>query len=119
MVTNTWMNANTELEFFTAPESQFCQGLRGNNGMTDGQKLLESEQMDCRGAGVVQTTSWVLRAVVGSMASVASMAWMDLMALELKSERESSGLVSTCCIPLSVSSPLFCFWLDVLLVQCC
>ena len=54
MVTNTWMNANTEQELFTAPEYQFCQALRGNNGMTAGQKLLESEQMDCRGAGVVQ-----------------------------------------------------------------
>ena len=28
--------------------------------MTAGQKLLESEQMDCRGGGVVQTTSRVL-----------------------------------------------------------
>ena len=98
MVTNTWMNANTELEFFAASVSQFCEFPRGNNGMTAGQKLLESEQMDCRRAGLAQTTSWVLMAGVASMASmttmasmvVASMAWMVLMALELKSERESA-----------------------------
>ena len=93
--------------------------------MTAGQKLVESEQMDCRGAGVVQTTSWVLTAVVASMASMASMvasmapmapmasmvvasmasmAWMDLMAPELKSEREKVQLFgghllhSTLCI---------------------
>ena len=76
MVTNTWMNANTEQEFFTAPESQFCQALRGNNGMTAGQKLLESEQMDCKRTGVVQTTLWVLMAVVASMAPMAPMASM-------------------------------------------
>ena len=34
MVTNTWINANTEQEFCTAPESQFCQALRGNNDKT-------------------------------------------------------------------------------------
>ena len=97
-----------------SPESQLCQALRGNNGMTAGRELLESEQMDCKGAGVVQTTSWAVMAVVVSMASMApmapmasmvasmapmasmvvasmaSMAWMDLMAPELKSERESA-----------------------------
>ena len=83
-----WMNADTQQEFFTALESQFCQALRGNNGMTAGQKLLESEHMDCRRAGVVQTTSCVRMAVVASMAPKAPMAWMDLVALELKSERE-------------------------------
>ena len=62
--------------------------------MTAGRKLLESEQMDCRGAGLVQTTSRVLTAVVApmapmasmvlaSVASMAPMAWMDLMAPEL------------------------------------
>ena len=61
ILTNTWMNANTD-KSFAQPESQFCQALRGNNGMTAGQKLLESEQMDCRGAGLVQTTSRVLMA---------------------------------------------------------
>ena len=48
------------MSFFTASESQFCQALRGYNGMTVAQKLLESEQLDCRGAGLVQTTSRVL-----------------------------------------------------------
>ena len=47
--TTMTMNANTEQEFCTTPESQFCQALRGNNGMTAEQKLLESEQMDWRG----------------------------------------------------------------------
>ena len=73
--------------------------------MTAGEKLLESEQMDCRGAGVVQTTSWALMAVVASMASDGSNGsngfdvgfdgsdgvdggGFDLMAPELKSERE-------------------------------
>ena len=116
MVTNTWMNANTEEEFCTAPTgSQFFQALRGNNGMTAGQKLLISEQMDCRGAGVVQTTSWALMAVVASMApitsmasmapmlvSMASMAWMDLMAPALKSVRESA--VVWCALVASHSS---------------
>ena len=118
-----WMNADTQQEFFTALESQFCQALRGNNGMTAGQKLLESEHMDCRRAGVVQTTSCVRMAVVASMApkapmapmapmvasmasvalmesmvvasmaSMAPMAWMDLIAPELKSEREKSAVV--------------------------
>ena len=36
-------------ELFT-PETLCCQALHRNNGMTDGQKLLESEQMECRGA---------------------------------------------------------------------
>ena len=98
MVTNTWMNANTGQEFCTVLESQFCKALRGNNGMTARQKLLEIEEMHCRRAGVVQTTSWAQMAVVASMASmaplasmvVASMASMALMALELKSERESA-----------------------------
>ena len=80
MVSNTWMNANTEQEFYTAPESQFCQALCGNKGMTAGQNLLESEQIECRGAGVVQTTSWVLMTVVASMATMASMAPMAPMA---------------------------------------
>ena len=48
--------------------------------MTSGQKLLESEEMDCRGAGLVQTTSWVLMAVVASMATMVSMAPMAPMA---------------------------------------
>ena len=103
MVTNTWMNANTEQEFFTAPESQFCQVLRRNSGMSAGQKLLEVSKWI---AGVIRTTSWVLMASMASMASMvasmAPMAGMDLMALELKSERECSGLVSTCCIPLRI-----------------
>ena len=132
MVTNTWMNAYTKQEFCTAPESQFCQALRGNNGMTAGQKLLECEQMDCRGAGVVQTISWLRMAVVASMVPMASMAsmvvapmapmaWMVSMAPELKSERERkcSGLACTCCIPHFVSSLLFCFCSDALLVKCC
>ena len=115
MVTNTWMNVNKEQEFCTALESQFCQALRGNNGVTAGQKLLKNEQMDCKGAGVVQTTLWALMTMVSSMAPMASMAplasvvasmapmasmvvapmapmasmpWIDLMAPELKSERE-------------------------------
>ena len=143
MVTNTWMNANTEQEFCTAPESQFCHALRGNNGITAGQKLLESDKMDCRGAGVVQTTSLVrmsvivsmapmapMASMVGSMDSVASMAsmvvapmapmvsiaWVDLVAPELKSEREKVQWFGARL--LHVSSPLFCFRSDVLLVQC-
>ena len=106
MVINTRMNANTAQDFCTAPESQFCQALRGNNDLTAGQKMLESEQMACRGAGVVQTTWWAMMAVVASMAPMASMvasmssvasmvpmasmAWMELMAPELKSVRESA-----------------------------
>ena len=35
-----------------SPESQFCQALRRNNGMTAGQKLLECEQMDDGSDGV-------------------------------------------------------------------
>ena len=66
LVTNIWMNPNTEQEFCTAFVSQFCQALRGYNGMKAGQKLLESEEMDCRGAGVVQTILWALRSVVAS-----------------------------------------------------
>ena len=56
MVISTWMNPNTEEEFCTALVSQLCQALRGYSCMNVGLKLLESEQMDCRGAGVVQTT---------------------------------------------------------------
>ena len=41
--------------------------------MNDGLRLLESEQMDCRRAGVVQTTLWALMSVVASMAPMASM----------------------------------------------
>ena len=90
MVINTWMNANTELEFCTAFVSQLCQILSGYNCVNVGLKLLESEQMDCRRAGVIQATLWVLMASMATMASMASMAWMDLMAPELKSERESA-----------------------------
>ena len=39
---------------------------------------------------MVQTTSWALMAVVASVAPMASMAWMDLMALELKRERKNA-----------------------------
>ena len=124
LVINTWMNPNTELEFCTALVSQLCQVLSGYNCVNVGLKLLESEQMDCRGAGVIQATlcarvfaiasmaptaSMVasmapMASMVASMDSVASMAsmvvalmapmvsvaWVDLMAPELKSERESA-----------------------------
>ena len=76
MVTNTWMSANTEQEFCTVLESQFCEALRGNNGMTARQKLLEIEEMHCSLARVVQTTSWALMALVASMAPIATMASM-------------------------------------------
>ena len=76
--------------------------------MTAGQKLLVSEQMDCRGAGVVQTTSWALMAVVAPMVDGSdgsdSMAWMDLMAPELKSERERESAVVWCALVASHSS---------------
>ena len=49
-----------------------CQALHRNDGMTDGQKLLESEEMECRGAGLAQT-SLVPLAVVASMATMATM----------------------------------------------
>ena len=58
------------------PETLCCQALHRNNGMTDGQKLLESEKMDCRGAGLAQTTSLVPLASIASMASMASMTSM-------------------------------------------
>ena len=45
------MNGAHEL---LTPETLCCQALHRNNGMTDGQKLLESEKMDCRGAGLAQ-----------------------------------------------------------------
>ena len=56
VVINIWMNPNTEQKFCTALVSQFCQALRGYNCVNTGLKLLESEQMGCRGAGVVQIT---------------------------------------------------------------
>ena len=57
-------------ELFT-PETLCCQALHRNNEMTAGQKLLESEQMECRGVGLAQTTSLVSLAVVASMGSMA------------------------------------------------
>ena len=78
----TWMLKSGVIgthELFT-PETLCCQALHRNNGMTAEQKLLESEQMDCRGAGLVQTISLVPLAVVASMATMASMAPMASMA---------------------------------------
>ena len=54
MVTNTWMNTNTELEFPTVPVFWFNTVLCDDNGQTIGQKLWVSEQMDCGRAGLVQ-----------------------------------------------------------------
>ena len=85
---NTWMNPNTELEFCTALVSQLCQVLNGYNCVNVGLKLLESEQMDCRGAGVTQATLCARMFVIASMAPMVSMAWVDVMAPELKSERK-------------------------------
>ena len=79
MVTNTWMNPNTEQEFCTALVSQLCQVLRGYNCVNVGLKLLESDQMDCRRAGVVQASLWARMSVIASMAPVASMAPMASM----------------------------------------
>ena len=79
MVINTWINPKTEQEFCTAFVSQLCQVLRGYNCVNVGLKLLESVQMDCRRAGMIQTTLSARMSVVASMAS---------MALELKSARE-------------------------------
>ena len=52
MVTNTWMNTNTELEFLTVPVFWFNTVLCDDNGKTIGQKLWVSEQMDCGRAGL-------------------------------------------------------------------
>ena len=74
----TWMLKSEVIgthELFT-PETLCCQALDRNIEMTAGQKLLESEQMDCRGVELAQTTSLVLLAVVASMAPMASMATM-------------------------------------------
>ena len=78
----TWMLKSGVIgshELFT-PEALCCLSLNRNNGMTAGQKLLETEQMDCRGAGLVQTTSLVPLAVVALMATMASIAPMASMA---------------------------------------
>ena len=79
MVTNTCMNPNTEQEFCTALVSQLCQVLRGYNCVNVGLKLLESVQMDCRGAAVIQATLWARMSVIVSMAPVVSMAPMASM----------------------------------------
>ena len=54
MVTNTWMNTHTELEFPTVPVFWFNTVLCDDNGKTIEQKLWVSEQMDCGRAGLVQ-----------------------------------------------------------------
>ena len=54
MVTNTWMNTHTELEFPTVPVFWFNTVLCDDNGKTIVQKLWVSEQMDCGRAGLVQ-----------------------------------------------------------------
>ena len=74
----TWMLKSGVIgthELFMA-ETLCCQALHSNNGMTAGQKLLESEQMECRGAGLVQATSMAPMASMASMAPMASMATM-------------------------------------------
>ena len=118
--------------------------------MNVGLKLLESEQMDCRRAGVVQTTLWSQMSVIASMVPMASMApmasivasmapmaskvapmvgapmavmvsmaWMELMAPELKSERESAVVWRTLLASHSPYQALcFAFCSDALLVQC-
>ena len=53
MVTNTWMNTNTELEFPTVPVFWFNTVLCDDNGKTFGQNLWVSEQVDCGRAGLV------------------------------------------------------------------
>ena len=109
MVINMWMIPNTELKICTAPESHFCQALRRYNCVNDGLRLLESEQMDCRGARVVQTTSWALKAVVASMAPmapmvVASMASMASMVASMAPVVSSMDLVAT--MASTVAAPM-------------
>ena len=41
-----------------APETLCCQALHRNNEMTAGQKLLESERMECRGVGLALTDGY-------------------------------------------------------------
>ena len=94
MVINTWMNPNTEQKIYTAPESQFCQALRRYNCENDGLRLSESEQMDRRGAGVVQTTSWALIAVVASMVPMARMASMAPVVASMASMASMSSMVA-------------------------
>ena len=79
MAINTWMNPNTELEFCTALVSQLCQILSGYNCVNVGLKLLGSEHMDCRGAGVIHATLCARMFVIASMAPTASMAPMASM----------------------------------------
>ena len=81
LMLTTWMlksvvNGTHEL---LTPETLCWQALHRNHGMTAGQKLLETEQMERRGAGLVQTTSLVLMAGVASMATMASTASMATM----------------------------------------
>ena len=68
-VLTTWMLKSGVIgthELFT-PETLCCQALHRNNETTAGQKLLESEQMKCRGVGLAQTTPLVPLVVVASM----------------------------------------------------
>ena len=67
-----WKSGVNGAHELLTPETLCCQALHRNNGMTDGQKLLESEKMDCRGAGLAQTTSLVPLASMTSMTSMAT-----------------------------------------------
>ena len=58
-------------ELFT-PETLCCQVLHRGKEMTEGQKLLANEQMDCSRAGLAQASPLVPMAVVASMATMAS-----------------------------------------------
>ena len=70
---------NGTLELFT-PETLCCQVLHRGKDMTDGQKLLANEQMDCSRAGLAQASPLVLMASMATMAPMAPMFSMASMA---------------------------------------
>ena len=73
------------------------------DGKTDGRKLLESEQMDCRGAGLASMASVVPLASMASMAPMASMATTVLVALAALMVPNLTVKILKTCLQLTVT----------------